>query len=84
MSKTVVTPTPDTKEQIISVAERLFADRGFTATTLRNVVELSSSRSKEKDHTSPNSTLSAFYPPCTITIASATSILHKEEGWGGK
>ncbi len=30
--------TTDTKEQIISVAERLFAERGFTGTTLRNVV----------------------------------------------
>lgn len=36
--KNVVTPTPDTKEQIISVAERLFAERGFAGTTLRNVV----------------------------------------------
>jgi AcrR family transcriptional regulator len=28
----------DTKEQIITVAERLFAERGFAGTTLRNVV----------------------------------------------
>jgi len=34
----VVTLTTDTKEQIISVAERLFAERGFAGTTLRNVV----------------------------------------------
>jgi AcrR family transcriptional regulator len=38
MSKPVGTSTTDTKEQIISVAERLFAERGFTGTTLRNVV----------------------------------------------
>lgn len=30
--------TIDTKEQIISVAERLFAERGFAGTTLRNVI----------------------------------------------
>ena len=30
--------TTDTKEQIINVAERLFAERGFAGTTLRNVV----------------------------------------------
>jgi AcrR family transcriptional regulator len=30
--------TTDTKEQIISVAERLFAERGFAGTTLRNVI----------------------------------------------
>jgi AcrR family transcriptional regulator len=34
----VGTPTTNTKEQIISVAERLFADRGFSRTTLRNVI----------------------------------------------
>lgn len=34
----MVTLTTDTKEQIISVAERLFAERGFAGTTLRNVV----------------------------------------------
>ena len=28
----------DTKEQILNVAERLFAERGFASTTLRNVV----------------------------------------------
>ena len=30
--------TTDTKEQILTVAERLFAERGFAGTTLRNVV----------------------------------------------
>lgn len=30
--------THETKEQIITVAERLFADNGFAGTTLRNVV----------------------------------------------
>ena len=34
----VGTTTIDTKEQIISVAERLFAERGFAGTTLRNVI----------------------------------------------
>jgi AcrR family transcriptional regulator len=34
----VSTTTTDTKEQIISVAERLFAERGFAGTTLRNVI----------------------------------------------
>lgn len=38
MQELVVTPTSDTKEQIINVAERLFAERGFAGTTLRNVV----------------------------------------------
>lgn len=38
MQGIVVTPTPDSKEQIISVAERLFAERGFAGTTVRNVV----------------------------------------------
>lgn len=38
MQEIVVTLTTDTKEQIISVAERLFAERGFAGTTLRNVV----------------------------------------------
>jgi AcrR family transcriptional regulator len=33
-----VTSSADTKEQIITVAERLFAERGFAGTTLRNVV----------------------------------------------
>lgn len=32
------TSTTDTKEQIIKVAERLFAEHGFAGTTLRNVV----------------------------------------------
>ncbi len=32
------TSTTDTKEQIINVAERLFAEHGFAGTTLRNVV----------------------------------------------
>lgn len=38
MQEIVITPTIDTKERIISVAERLFAERGFAGTTLRNVV----------------------------------------------
>jgi AcrR family transcriptional regulator len=38
MQEIVGTTTTDTKEQIISVAERLFADRGFAGTTLRNVI----------------------------------------------
>jgi AcrR family transcriptional regulator len=38
MREIVVTPISDTKEQIMSVAERLFAERGFAGTTLRNVV----------------------------------------------
>ncbi|NET35346.1 MAG: TetR/AcrR family transcriptional regulator [Cyanothece sp. SIO1E1] len=38
MPENVATPTTDTKEQIINVAERLFAERGFAGTTLRNVV----------------------------------------------
>lgn len=38
MQKIVGTTTTDTKEQIISVAERLFAERGFAGTTLRNVI----------------------------------------------
>ncbi|RUT00167.1 TetR family transcriptional regulator [Dulcicalothrix desertica PCC 7102] len=38
MQEIVVTPTSDTKEQIMNVAERLFAERGFAGTTLRNVV----------------------------------------------
>jgi AcrR family transcriptional regulator len=38
MREIVATPTLDTKEQIISVAERLFAEHGFAGTTLRNVV----------------------------------------------
>ncbi|NER79411.1 MAG: TetR/AcrR family transcriptional regulator [Leptolyngbya sp. SIO1D8] len=38
MQKTVAAPSTDTKEQILSVAERLFAERGFAGTTLRNVV----------------------------------------------
>jgi AcrR family transcriptional regulator len=33
-----VSSSADTKEQIITVAERLFAERGFAGTTLRNVV----------------------------------------------
>ena len=32
------TTTTDTKTQILNVAERLMAERGFAATTLRNVV----------------------------------------------
>ncbi|MEA5593343.1 TetR/AcrR family transcriptional regulator [Rivularia sp. UHCC 0363] len=35
--KNVVTNT-DTKEQILNVAERLFAEKGFAGTTLRNVI----------------------------------------------
>jgi AcrR family transcriptional regulator len=38
MSKPVAASTNDTKEQILNVAERLFAERGFAGTTLRNVV----------------------------------------------
>jgi AcrR family transcriptional regulator len=38
MQEIVSTITTDTKEQIISVAERLFAERGFAGTTLRNVI----------------------------------------------
>jgi AcrR family transcriptional regulator len=38
MQKLVGTITIDTKEQIVSVAERLFAERGFAGTTLRNVI----------------------------------------------
>jgi AcrR family transcriptional regulator len=38
MQKIVATTTIDTKEQIISVAKRLFAERGFAGTTLRNVI----------------------------------------------
>jgi AcrR family transcriptional regulator len=38
MQKIVGTTTTDTKEQIISVAKRLFAERGFAGTTLRNVI----------------------------------------------
>ncbi len=38
MQEIVGNTTTDTKEQIISVAERLFAELGFTGTTLRNVV----------------------------------------------
>jgi AcrR family transcriptional regulator len=34
----VSSSSADTKEQIITVAERLFAERGFAGTTLRNVV----------------------------------------------
>jgi AcrR family transcriptional regulator len=29
--------SPDTKERILDAAERLFADRGFAATSLRNI-----------------------------------------------
>ncbi|MFM2303693.1 MAG: hypothetical protein RLZZ135_1103 [Cyanobacteriota bacterium] len=36
--ETVTSSTTDTKEQIINVAERLFAERGFAGTTLRNVI----------------------------------------------
>ena len=38
MWESVAAPTLDTKEQIINVAERLFAESGFSGTTLRNVV----------------------------------------------
>ncbi len=38
MQKIVSTTTIDTKEQIIIVAQRLFAERGFAGTTLRNVI----------------------------------------------
>lgn len=38
MQEIVGTTTIDTKEQIINVAERLFAERGFAGTTLRNVI----------------------------------------------
>jgi AcrR family transcriptional regulator len=38
IQKIVVTTTIDTKEKIINVAERLFAERGFAGTTLRNVI----------------------------------------------
>jgi AcrR family transcriptional regulator len=38
MQKIASTTTIDTKEQIISVAKRLFAERGFAGTTLRNVI----------------------------------------------
>jgi AcrR family transcriptional regulator len=38
MQEIMGTTTIDTKEQIISVAERLFAERGFAGTTLRNVI----------------------------------------------
>jgi AcrR family transcriptional regulator len=38
IQKIVGTTTTDTKEQIISVAKRLFAERGFAGTTLRNVI----------------------------------------------
>jgi len=34
----VADSTTETKEQILTVAERLFAEHGFTGTTLRNVV----------------------------------------------
>ncbi|MDX2241374.1 MAG: TetR/AcrR family transcriptional regulator [Leptolyngbyaceae cyanobacterium bins.302] len=34
----MATSTTETKEQILTVAERLFAEHGFTGTTLRNVV----------------------------------------------
>ncbi|GAQ00007.1 TetR/AcrR family transcriptional regulator [Leptolyngbya sp. NIES-2104] len=33
-----MTPSTDTKTQIITVAQRLFAEQGFAGTTLRNVV----------------------------------------------
>jgi AcrR family transcriptional regulator len=38
MQEILGTSTTDTKEQIIIVAERLFAERGFAGTTLRNVI----------------------------------------------
>ena len=38
MQKIVVTPTNNTKELILDVAERLFAGRGFAGTSLRSVV----------------------------------------------
>jgi AcrR family transcriptional regulator len=38
MQKIVGTTATDTKEQILIVAERLFAELGFAGTTLRNVV----------------------------------------------
>ena len=38
MEKHVTASTTDTKQQLISVAERLFAERGFAGTTVRNVV----------------------------------------------
>jgi AcrR family transcriptional regulator len=36
--KSVAASTTETKEQILTVAERLFAEHGFAGTTLRNVV----------------------------------------------
>jgi AcrR family transcriptional regulator len=38
MQKIVGTTAIDTKEQIINAAERLFAERGFAGTTLRNAI----------------------------------------------
>ncbi|MEM9151354.1 MAG: TetR/AcrR family transcriptional regulator [Cyanobacteria bacterium P01_F01_bin.3] len=38
MTMTLTTSSTDTKEQILNAAERLFAERGFSGTTLRNVV----------------------------------------------
>ncbi|MEM8602671.1 MAG: TetR/AcrR family transcriptional regulator [Cyanobacteria bacterium P01_H01_bin.121] len=38
MTRTLAASATATKEQIINAAERLFAERGFAATTLRNVV----------------------------------------------